>query len=314
VAGGFWAEILAIRLAGAPPDLDRDLIVRIMPDPAIAQREAIIQSQVVAQGFPAPAVRLIGTAEDGLGRPFMVMDRVPGRPPIGDLESRPSPVELARAPLRLPGLLAGVAARLHGLDPAPLRDALSAAQGVVVDVDGLVDLLERRAAAARRSDLAQAAVWLRRHRPPPGREAICHGDLHPFNLLVEKGRVTVIDWSVALVADPAFDLGFTATMLALAPLDLPRGLRSAVRVAARATSRGFLRRYRRLAGPDAEASLAPEVFSWHSAVHCLRALVEVAEWTESGTTKDRAGHPWLAMAPDLAARVSGVVGGTIRPL
>jgi aminoglycoside phosphotransferase (APT) family kinase protein len=312
VTGGFWAEILAIRLAGAPPDLDRDLIVRIMPDTAIAQREAIIQSQVASQGFPAPAVRLIGTAGDGLGRPFMVMDRVPGRPPIGDLESTPSPLELARAPLQLSALLAGVAARLHRLDPAPLRAALGAVPGVIVDVDGLVDLLEQRARAARRSDLAQAAIWLRGHRPPPGREAICHGDLHPLNLLVADGRVTLIDWSVALLADPAFDLGFTATMLALAPLDVPRGLRSAVRLGARATSRRFLRRYRRLAGPEAKASLAPEVFSWHSAIHCLRALVEAAEWTESGMTEERAGHPWLVMAPDLVARLSGVVGGTIQ--
>src|SRR5438309_1324041 len=53
VTGGFWAEILAVRLDGAPPELDRDLIVRIMPDSAVAERETIVQSEVVAQGFPA---------------------------------------------------------------------------------------------------------------------------------------------------------------------------------------------------------------------------------------------------------------------
>jgi aminoglycoside phosphotransferase (APT) family kinase protein len=314
VSGGFWAEILVIRLVGAPPELDRELIVRIMPDPAIAQREAIVQSEVVSQGFPAPAVRLIGKAEDGLDRPFMVMDRAPGRPPMGDLNSPPSPLGLARAALRLPRLLANVAARLHRLDPAPVRDALRAVAGVVVDVEGLVDLLEERAAAARRSDLAHAAAWLRRHRPTPGREAICHGDLHPFNLLVEDGRVSVIDWSVALVADPAFDLAFTATMMAMPPLDLLRPVRFAVRAGARATSRRFLRRYRRVAGPDAEASLATGVFDWHGAIHCLRALVEAAEWTASGTAEQRAGHPWLSMAPDLATRLSEVIGQTIQPL
>src|SRR5207249_5766594 len=85
VTGGFWAEILAIRLEGAPPELDRDLIVRVMPDPELARREEIVQSEVVAQGFPAPPVRLSGGPDDGLGRAFMVMDRMPGRPPLPEV-------------------------------------------------------------------------------------------------------------------------------------------------------------------------------------------------------------------------------------
>src|SRR5213080_4583430 len=32
LTGGFWAEILSVRLDGAPPELDRELVVRIMPD------------------------------------------------------------------------------------------------------------------------------------------------------------------------------------------------------------------------------------------------------------------------------------------
>src|SRR5438477_13073 len=121
VTGGFWADILAVRLTGAPPDLDRDLIVRIVPTVEAAQREAIVQSEVVAQGFPAPPVRLTGMAQDGRGRPFIVMDRMPGRPPLPEIGGPAALAGIGRAAIKLPDLLARTAARLHALDPAPLR-------------------------------------------------------------------------------------------------------------------------------------------------------------------------------------------------
>ena len=39
--------------------------------------------------------------------------------------------------------------------------------------------------------------------PVDGATVICHGDLHPFNLLVdERGAVIVIDWTAAACAPP----------------------------------------------------------------------------------------------------------------
>ena len=150
-------------------------------------------------------------------------------------------------------------------------------------------------------------------RPPSEREAICHGDLHPFNLLVDGERVTVIDWSLGLVADPAFDLAFTALTMSMAPIDIPRAVRRPVRAAARQGARQFLRRYRQLS-PGAETSLTDDMLQWYSAVHCLRALVELAGWIAAGTANDRAGHPWLVMAPQMAVRLTEVVGHPVRPM
>jgi hypothetical protein len=65
VTGGFWAEIVAVRFEGAPPELDGELIVRIMPETAIAAREMVVQAEVVSQGFPAPRVRLPTTPRGG---------------------------------------------------------------------------------------------------------------------------------------------------------------------------------------------------------------------------------------------------------
>ena len=313
LAGGFWAEIIAVRLGGGPPELDGDLVVRIMPDPVVATQELIVQKEVVAQGFPAPRVRLSGGPDDGLERPFIVMDRVQGRPPIQKVSGIAALAVVGRAALRLPQLLASVTARLHALDPAPLRERLEGADAVVVDLDDLLALLLQRAESVNRSDLVRAAERLPATRPTSLAEVICHGDLQPLNLLVdENGRVSVVDWSVALIADPAFDLAFTAMVMALAPVAVPRGLRATVAATARNGSRTFLRRYRRHA-PAPAARVSTESLAWHAAVHCLRALVEVAEWAEAGTADERAGHPWLVMGPQMAARLAAASGERVRP-
>src|SRR5206468_3518861 len=121
IAGGFWAEILAVRLEGGPPELDGDVVVRIMPDGRVARRETAIQREVARQGFPAPRVLLAGEADEGLGRAFVVMERAPGRTPIPDVRGTGALAEIARVAIRLPRLMARIAADLHALDPAPLR-------------------------------------------------------------------------------------------------------------------------------------------------------------------------------------------------
>lgn len=311
VTGGFWARIYSLRVTGGPPELQRDLILRIMPVEFVARREQIVQVEVVRQGFPAPPIRLAGDAGDGLGGPWMVMDRMPGRPAIPDLagwEARALPALVRRA-VRLPDLLARISARLHALDPVPLERSLSATPDAVANPREFLDLLQKKADGLRgRPDLAAAAAWMRAHPPrPPGRVAICHGDLHPFNLLVDGDRVSLIDWSAAMVADPAYDLAFTSLMIGLAPVELPRALARPVRALTRRGAGYFLRRYRHHA-PGAESSLRDDVLAWYGALHCLRALIEAAEWVDDGTAEARAGHPWLTAGPALASSLGSVTG------
>ena len=74
--------------------------------------------------------------------------------------------------------------------------------------------------------------WLLNNRPPePERLAVCHGDLHPLNVLVQDDKVTaVLDWPNFLIADPAMDVAFTVLLLSIASslflptLDLETGL------------------------------------------------------------------------------------------
>lgn len=130
---------------------------------------------------------------------------------------------------------------------------------------------------------------------------LCHGDMHPFNVLVDANRqTTVLDWSAAMLAPATYDLGFTSLVLAVPPLVVPRALRPVVRMAGRALSRRFVRAYERAAVCRVDRSS----LAWHQRLICLRALVEVASWVPPARSKTEAGIPGCSPAtrsqPDCA--------------
>jgi aminoglycoside phosphotransferase (APT) family kinase protein len=198
-------------------------VLRVRPDPVLAAKETIVQREIARQGYPAPAVRLAGGADAGLGGAFMLMDRAPGASPLAGLDGIAALRQLPALARGLPDLLGQVTAALHALDPTPLQSALID-EGVVAPADAPTFLAFLIEATDRldRADLSTAARWLATHPPPLGRQVIGHGDLHPFNLLVEGGHWTLLDWSTALVADPAYDLAFTTLLLRHPPLAAPR--------------------------------------------------------------------------------------------
>jgi hypothetical protein len=126
---------------------------------------------------------------------------------------------LPRLARRLHDVLGESMARLHRLDPTPVRarlfDADVGGLGVAVLLSGFTEAAGR----CDRADLVAAARWLEEHPPAPSPEVICHGDLHPFNLLVDAdGEVTVLDWSASLLAPGAYDLAFTGLVFAEPPV------------------------------------------------------------------------------------------------
>jgi aminoglycoside phosphotransferase (APT) family kinase protein len=306
--GGFWAELLSFSLADPPDGWPAELVARLMPDPASARKETIVQGAVAAAGFPTPAVRAAGGPDDGLGRAFMVMDRAGGGPLLASLDGGLTPAALPGLLRRIPDLLAASMARLHALDPGLVRGELEQVREVPVTVPGLLTALGRFAGDFGRTDLAAAARWMAAHPPRPAPDVICHGDLHPFNLLADGDRVTVLDWSTALLAPRAHDAGFTSLLLSEPPLLVPGWQRPLVRVFGRVLARRFIRGYQRRAG----VTVGPGELEWHQAVVCLRALTEVAGWVHEGTDGARAGHPWLICGPAFARRLTGLTGVPVR--
>ena len=305
--GGFWAELLSFSLANPPDGWPAELVARLMPDPGSARKETIVQGAVAAAGFPTPVVRASGSPDDGLGLAFMVMDRAPGGPALAGLDGL-SPAAVPRLLREIPDLLATSMARLHALDPGLVRGELERLRDVPVTVPGLLAALARFAGEFGRTDLVDAAHWLAAHPPGPSPDVICHGDLHPFNLLADGDRVTVLDWSTALLAPRAHDLGFTSLQLSEPALRVPGWQRPLVRAFGRVLARRFVRGYQRRAG----VTVDPGEVRWHQAVVCLRALVEVASWVHEGTDGTRAGHPWLINGPVFARRLTSLTGIRVR--
>ncbi len=306
--GGFWAELFSFSLANPPADWPAELVARLMPDPGSARKETIVQRAVAAAGFPTPFVRAAGGPDGGLGMAFMVMDRAAGGPALSGLDGGLPLAALPSLLRRIPDLLATSMARLHALDPDLVRGELEQVRDVPVTVPGLLAALARFAGEFGRTDLVDAARWLADHPLRPAPDVICHGDLHPFNLLADGDRVTVLDWSTALLAPRAHDAGFTSLLLSEPPLHVPGWQRPLVLVFGRVLARRFLRGYQRRTA----VTVDPGELRWHQAVVCLRALVEVAGWVHEGTDGARAGHPWLVTGPAFARRLTSLTGVQVR--
>lgn len=296
LTGGYYAEILGFRLADPPEDLTGDLVARILPDAVVGGWESAIQREVAAQGFPTPAVRLTAPATSPLGRYLIVMDRVDGRPPIGGLDGdlRSIAGEISTVMRRVPDHLAGVAAALHALDPEPLAERLEQLDGgIPTTVAAFVRRKVELATAMGRTDLADAGERLLATEPVCRHRVIAHGDLHPFNLLMTAEGPVLLDWTVALVADPAFTIAFTDLMLSHPPLPMSRAGTLLLRPVGRSMARRFLASYR--AQAPAAGEVDAERLDWHRRVHALRILVELAGWDHAGARP--AGHPWLVVEP-----------------
>jgi aminoglycoside phosphotransferase (APT) family kinase protein len=305
--GGFWAELFSFSLANPPDGWPAELVARLMPDSGTARKETIVQTAVTAAGFPTPFVRASGGPDSGLGLAFMVMDKAAGRPALSGLDG----LALAGVPRLLrsvPERLAGAMARLHALDPDLVRGELEQVRDVPVSVPGLLATAERFAAEFGRPDLVRAVRWLTDHPPSPSPDVICHGDLHPFNLLTDGDRVTVLDWSTALLAPRAHDVGFTSLLLSEPPLRVPGWQRPLVRLIGGELARRFIRSYQRQTATTIESG----ELRWYQAVSCLRALVAVAGWVHEGVADTRAGHPWLINGPAFAGRLATLTGAPVR--
>jgi aminoglycoside phosphotransferase (APT) family kinase protein len=308
LSGGFWADLLSFSLENPPDGWPADLVARLMPSPGTACKETIVQRAVAAAGFPTPLVRAAGPADPVLGRAFMIMDRAPGRPLLSGLEGL-APAAVPRPLREVPDLLARSMARLHALDPGLVRGELEQVREAPVTMDGLLSSLAGLAAESGRQDLAAAARWLAGHPPAPAPDVLCHGDLHPFNLLADGDQVTVLDWSTALLAPRAYDVAYTSLLLSEPPIRVPGWQKPLIRALGRLLARRFTASYQR----QAASTVEPGDLRWHQAVACLRALTEVATWIHEGTADAHAGHPWLITGPSLARRLAILTGAPVRP-
>ena len=298
--GGFDTQVFAFRLSGAPARLAGPLILRLLGrrhDGRRALRERAVQDAVASQGYPAPRCFFASADPGPLGGAFLVMERRPGRPPMG-----------ARA-LGMGGRLAEMQARLHALDPAVALRAVAAAglDPAGLTFAGHLAQLDARIRRHRLDGLQPAMDWVLARRPlADERDVLCHGDFHPQNLLLDGKTVTgVLDWPNAVIAAPAADVAATRLILALTPIDVigvPAPLRLAVAGGRRVLVRAYLRAWQRQGGPS------PAELAYHEAAAAMRWIVSFSEARAGVTGEAPSALERSAFTELLAGRFAEVSG------
>lgn len=296
LSGGFWAEMWSLTLnASTGAGLPGRVVLRLAPDADLAAWETTLQASVAAQGYPTPAVRASDFAPSSGNRAWCIMDHAKGMPLLGGLSGVRALATLPRLATGLPDTLARAAADLHRLDPAPVETALTHVTDRTIGIDGLLDHYLTRASELDDARLQRALERLAGSRPNPKLRVVCHGDLHPFNILTTDSQVTVLDWTAGQIAHPAYDLAFTHMLLANPPLDAPKPLRPIINAAARRIANRFLTTYRKI-GPHPIDSGA---LDWYHDLQGCRILTDLAGWRAAGDVEAHRGHPWLTLEPTL---------------
>lgn len=309
LTGGFWAQMWQVNLTGHAT-LTGDLVARVMPEPAIAARETAVQTYLASAGYPTPTVHLAAAPGPDLDQAWMLMDHAPGAPLLTGLAGPSALARLPRTARALPDQLACHAAALHRIDPSPISEHLQHDRTDGDDIDDLLGRVRDQTIAIDRPDLTGAANHLHRHRPPAGVSVICHGDLHPFNVLTHAHGDTVLDWSATRVAHPAYDIAYTQLLLANPPLTAPAPLRPAIGLAGRALAHRFTTTYERHAPQQMQA----EHVNWYSQLHALRILTEVGTWHAHDELADHPHHPFLTLAPATTLLLADATGLNIEKL
>jgi aminoglycoside phosphotransferase (APT) family kinase protein len=248
LTGGFVTDVYGFELADAPDGWSGPLVLRVYPastDRLSVERERYAQEVVCAQGAPAPRVLACEAEPRGLDRPFMIMERRPGRPQMV--------IEFPQLLLQTPRLFtlprrhAAAMHLVHALDAQPLIDAFAAA-GIDRRHAGPEHWLDGAGALIAEwgfDDLRPGLEWLYANRPPdPARVVICHGDLFGANILETRGVVTgLIDWNLVTVAEPAFDLGGQIAGNEMTAVPGPRVLQVAAMGFGQLLARGLRKAY-----------------------------------------------------------------------
>lgn len=294
--GGFWAEMWELSLlAETRAHLPARVVLRLAPDAQLAAWETTFQAGVAEQGFPTPTVRAWDFLPTASGRPWCVMDFAEGVPMLGGLSGVRALGAVPRLAKQLPQTLARVATELHQLDAEPLRAALSRAGLREPGVDAMLDNYWTRAKELGNPRVLGYVERLAATQPTSQETVLCHGDLHPFNVLITTTGYVVLDWTTGQITHPAYDLAYTHLLVSTPPLPVPMPLRPVLNAAAGKLADNFVTIYRK-ASPVAIDS---DTFDWFRKLHACRILIDIEGWRADGTLDAHRDHPWFALEPTL---------------
>lgn len=218
ISAGWESDVYAFDLlAGSGEDRVREpLVLRIYPGTDAYEKSALefrALRDLYRVGYPVPRVLSLAQEASPFGRPFLIMERVPGHSMWRDTFSGPEAQQRACFERFIELFV-----RLHRL---PWRDFVDevTASSIKADPYFFVDrwLTQMRAFLDQFDQPGYEAVldWLIAHRALMAyeRPAPIHWDYHPDNILLSESGTFVIDWTQFEISDPRFDLAWTMTLI-----------------------------------------------------------------------------------------------------
>jgi len=306
IGAGFDSYIHLAQLAGSvlPEAWREPLVVRILPRPdrmPRARAEAEVQGWCADRGYAAPRVLAVVAPDELFGLPAQVMERAPGVTMLDAIKARPW-----RARARV-DQLAALQLQLHALDPTGWPGSTTA----TAVVDARLSLTRRAVADLDDPDLRSALGRAEELIGPcstGGEVVVCHGDLHPLNVMVDGAGASVIDWTDAGLGQREADVSRTALLFHVAAIAASNQLeRRVLSVAGPRMARRHLATYRKSAALD-----DTRMRRWE-ALHALHGWAQIAMLHadafagESSTSGNEARAP-LALARWLRARFEAALG------
>ncbi len=190
----YWVELSGRRaVLRLPPPGAR------IAGPADIPRQGRIMQALHARGLPVPGIIAMSTEPVVDGRPYVLMEALPGERIEAAAARGSDPLELARTAIEV----------LHQLQATPPEHSGIGSEAPV-PLQGELDRwswLMERAPAELTGDAPELARRLASAVPQETRPVVVHGDYHFGNMLFAGGRVSaVLDWEIAELGHPLLDL------------------------------------------------------------------------------------------------------------
>jgi aminoglycoside phosphotransferase (APT) family kinase protein len=194
---------------------DRGYIVRVKPPAALLdtdlEREYRIYDAAGRSGVPVPSVHaLCSSADNAFGGPYFVMDRAPGRSPmVWRSRERAELEENWRSSQSVATDVVATLAAIHDLPVSELTFL-----GPPLSFTEVVN--QWRATYEKNAEVDDPIVdeafeWVLSRDPGACSPSLVHADFRIGNILLADDQVSaVIDWELAYLGDPLFDLGYAA--------------------------------------------------------------------------------------------------------
>jgi len=197
-------------------EITRSLIIRMDPTASLLESNRDMEYGVLAslESTPVlvPKVYWLEDDEKWLGRPFFIMEKLPGTttPNRLGLFAPENPELRAKIAEQWVKILAHIhTADWKGLGLSFLGVPEAGTDCATREIDKWEKVIDKHKLEPQ-PILTEALLWLKNNKPEAERITLVHGDYKQDNILFENEKITaILDWEMSHLGDPMEDLGWS---------------------------------------------------------------------------------------------------------